>query len=311
MIAALLAGGADPDVKDKQGDAALHIVVKKRRERTKDVEALLAGGADPCVRDRKRNIPIAYPEEGSRANRLLASAGGLDWNCDEKAVAEAPKQKPQEAADRNKATTATAAKQQPATKARPKSGTPQTRANPYTAACKALASALIEYANSTEYAGQGSGPFWFALEAARAAGAPGIAAYAELVWHKRDGSSYQINARAAAEAAKACPPPTNCKELRDAAGAWFEAAEAYIASPEPGNDAYRAVHHAQDFYHAAGLNAQAPVVVTAYESTVKAIVEFCTAEHGPDAPWCGGSVTNRGPQNHYRAAKAAAANSCR
>ena len=92
VIAALLEGGADPDAKDKQGDAALHIVVKKRRERTKDIEALLAGGADPCVRDRKRNIPIAYPDEGSRANRLLASAGGHDWDCDEKAVAEAPKQ---------------------------------------------------------------------------------------------------------------------------------------------------------------------------------------------------------------------------
>ena len=111
VIAALLAGGADPDAKDKQGDAALHIVVKKRRERTKDIVALLAGGADPCVRDRKRNIPIAYPEEGSRANRLLASAGGQDWDCDDKAVAEATKQKPQETASRSKATTATAAKQ--------------------------------------------------------------------------------------------------------------------------------------------------------------------------------------------------------
>ena len=96
VIAALLAGGADPDAKDKQGDTALHIVAKKRRERAKDVEALLAGGADPCVRDRKRNIPIAYPEEGSRANRLLASAGGLDWDCDEKTVAEATKQKREE-----------------------------------------------------------------------------------------------------------------------------------------------------------------------------------------------------------------------
>ena len=92
VIAALLAGGADPDAKDKQGSAALHIVVKKRRERTKDIEALLAGGADPCVRDRKRNIPIYYSREGSGANRLLYSAGGIDWDCDEKAVAEAPKQ---------------------------------------------------------------------------------------------------------------------------------------------------------------------------------------------------------------------------
>ena len=92
VIAALLAGGAAPDAKDKQGDAALHIVVKKRRERTKDIEALLAGGAGPCVKDRKRNIPIAYPEEGSRANRLLASAGGTDWACGQKAVAEAPNQ---------------------------------------------------------------------------------------------------------------------------------------------------------------------------------------------------------------------------
>lgn len=92
VIAALLAGGADPDVRDKQGDTALHIVAKKRRERAKDVEALLAGGADPCVRDRKRNIPIAYPEEGSRANRLLASAGGHDRDCDKESVAGARKQ---------------------------------------------------------------------------------------------------------------------------------------------------------------------------------------------------------------------------
>ena len=114
VIAALLAGGAAPDAKDKQGDAALHIVVKKRRERTKDIEALLAGGADPCVKDRKRNIPIAYAKEGSRANRLLASAGGTDWACGQKSVAEAPTQKPQEIAGRNKATTiGTAAAQSP------------------------------------------------------------------------------------------------------------------------------------------------------------------------------------------------------
>ena len=115
VIAALLAGGADPDAKDKKGDAALHIVAKKRRERAKEVEALLAGGADPCVRDRERYLPIAFPEEGSRANRLLAGAGGLDSDCGERAVAEATKQKSQQRASRSKATTATVAKTAPST----------------------------------------------------------------------------------------------------------------------------------------------------------------------------------------------------
>ena len=197
--------------------------------------------------------------------------------------------------------------------------TSQTRANPYTAVCKALADAYIEYANSEpDNPATGPGPTFTlldAVDAARAAAA-GIAAYAAWASSKdyleKKGSKrlYEISARAADEVVNACPLPTNCKELRDAGAARVEATTAYIASPEAGGDAYQAVHEAQDFYHAAGLNAQAPVVVTTYESTVKAIVEFCSAEHGPDASWCGGSVTNQGPQNHYRAAKAAA-NSCR
>ncbi|MDD9979957.1 MAG: ankyrin repeat domain-containing protein [Gammaproteobacteria bacterium] len=122
VIAALLAGGADPDAKDKQGNAALHIVAKKRRERAKEIEALLVGGADPCVRDRKRNIPIYYAQEGSRANRLLYSAGGIDWDCDEKAVAEAPKQKPQQKASRH---STVVAQQEEPKREEPKRGKPK------------------------------------------------------------------------------------------------------------------------------------------------------------------------------------------
>ena len=294
VVAALLAGGADPDAKDKQGDAAVHIVVKKRRERAQDIEALLAGGADPCVRDRKRNIPIAYPEEGSRANRLLASAGGTDWACGQKSVAEAPTQKPQETADRSKATTATAAKQQPATKARPKSGTPQTRANPYTAVRKALAASLqIDH-----------GDVYAAFDAATAAGAPGIAAYAREAFQAVYGGEAKLDVAiaAAVEVAKTCPPPTNCDELRDAAAAWVEAAKAYIASPKPGNDAYHAAHGAEDIYHAAGLNAQAPAVVRAYESAVKII-----GDHGVYY----NTHNHDSAQAQTKAAKAAAASSCR
>lgn len=120
-IAALLAGGTEPDVRDRQGDTALIIAAKKRREHAEEIEALLKGGADPCLKDRKGFLPYHREARNSRGWHLLDRAGAYSSeSCKEKALAKAPTQKPQETAGRNKATTATAAKQQPATKARPK-----------------------------------------------------------------------------------------------------------------------------------------------------------------------------------------------
>ena len=152
----------------------------------------------------------------------------------------------------------------------------KTVTNPYTAACRDLATALIEYVNSEESTG-GNRPAFNAFEAATAAGAPGIAAYAKLAWNKKafeldyNFRGYDLLARAAAEAAKICPPPTSCKELTDAASAWVAGASVYSASPKQGSDGYRAALFAEAAYRAAGLNAQAPAVVGAYESVVKAI----------------------------------------
>ena len=83
-VARLLRAGADPDRKDPGGEAPLHIAIRTGGNRGKvDVaEALLAGGADPCVRDAQGFIPYSAATEGGPIHQALDRAGGYDRACD-------------------------------------------------------------------------------------------------------------------------------------------------------------------------------------------------------------------------------------
>ena len=83
-VTLLLHAGADPDGKDPGGEAPLHIAVRTGGNRGKvDVaEALLAGGADPCVRDAQGFIPYSAAAEGGPIHQALDRAGGYDRACD-------------------------------------------------------------------------------------------------------------------------------------------------------------------------------------------------------------------------------------
>ena len=86
--ALLIDAGADPDRKYPNGDAPLHATIRSGGNRGKvDVaEALLAGGADPCVRDAKRYTPYQVAREGGTIHRALDRAGGHDFACDRSGV---------------------------------------------------------------------------------------------------------------------------------------------------------------------------------------------------------------------------------
>ena len=64
--ALLLEAGADPDRKYPDGDAPLHAAIRSggSRGKVEVVKPLLAGGADPCVRDAKRYTPYHIAPEG-------------------------------------------------------------------------------------------------------------------------------------------------------------------------------------------------------------------------------------------------------
>ena len=88
VAAMLIDAGADPDRRYGNGEAPLHVAA--RGEKAGLVEALLAGGADPCVRDAKRAIPYHFAREGGAARRTLDRADGYDFACDrrERQIAE-------------------------------------------------------------------------------------------------------------------------------------------------------------------------------------------------------------------------------
>ena len=78
-VARLLRAGADPDQKDPGGEAPLHIAIRTGGNRGKvDVaEALLAGGADPCVRDAQGgSSPIRSPRREVRSVRHSIGRAG-------------------------------------------------------------------------------------------------------------------------------------------------------------------------------------------------------------------------------------------
>ena len=82
----LIEAGADPDRKYPDGDAPLHVAIRSggSRGKVKVVEALLAGGADPCVRDAKRYTPYHIAPEGGAIRYDLSRAGGGDLACDKR-----------------------------------------------------------------------------------------------------------------------------------------------------------------------------------------------------------------------------------
>ncbi len=84
IAALLLRAGADPDRKAPNGDTPLHIAVDKAPSsgEAEVVDALLAGGADPCVKDARGFIPYNVAREGGWSHRALDRAHGYDRACD-------------------------------------------------------------------------------------------------------------------------------------------------------------------------------------------------------------------------------------
>ncbi len=83
LIEALLGAGANPDTKNPQGDTPLHVAI--RQEWGEDmVKALLAGGADPCIRnDDERWLPeqLARGLGQGGIELALQLAGGSADDC--------------------------------------------------------------------------------------------------------------------------------------------------------------------------------------------------------------------------------------
>ena len=98
MASALLRAGADPNRKDRGGSTLLHLAIENEGQ-AGEVGALLAGGADPCIPNAQRYIPIhvARGEGYESIEEQLARAGGHDWQCDERALAEAQQKLEEEA----------------------------------------------------------------------------------------------------------------------------------------------------------------------------------------------------------------------
>ena len=83
-VALLLDAGAHPNRKGPGGEAPLHIAVRTggNRGKVEVAEALLAGGADPCVRDDRGVIPYSVAAEGGPIHQALERADGHDRACD-------------------------------------------------------------------------------------------------------------------------------------------------------------------------------------------------------------------------------------
>ncbi len=84
--AMLIDAGASPNDKYPSGDAPLHVTIRAGGSRGKFevADALLAGGADPCIRDAKGYIPYQIAREGGVIHQALSRAGGYERACDKK-----------------------------------------------------------------------------------------------------------------------------------------------------------------------------------------------------------------------------------
>ena len=76
IINTLLEFRADPDLRDGEGDTALIHAAKDDENTLAEIEALLAGGADPCLADRNGKLPYDHASEGSSVRNVLYKAGG-------------------------------------------------------------------------------------------------------------------------------------------------------------------------------------------------------------------------------------------
>ena len=75
LIRLLIGRGADPDLRDgRSGDTPLIRAAKHEDDSVYEIEALLAGGADPCLRD--RNGRLAYDHAREEGALALYKAGG-------------------------------------------------------------------------------------------------------------------------------------------------------------------------------------------------------------------------------------------
>ena len=83
-VTVLIDAGADPDRAYPNGDAPLHAAIRSggNRGKVEAAEALLAGGADPCVRDSRSYIPYHIAPEGGAIHRALDRAGDVYFGRD-------------------------------------------------------------------------------------------------------------------------------------------------------------------------------------------------------------------------------------
>ena len=77
LIALLIKHGADPDMRDAKGDTPLIRAAKHGDDIHEEMKALLAGGADPCLRDRSGKMAYDHTLDGSAGRALLDEAGAF------------------------------------------------------------------------------------------------------------------------------------------------------------------------------------------------------------------------------------------
>ncbi len=76
LIILLIKHGAGPDLRDARGDTPLIRAAKHKDNIVKEMEVLLAGGADPCLRDKTGKVAYDHTAKGSSGRVLLYKAGG-------------------------------------------------------------------------------------------------------------------------------------------------------------------------------------------------------------------------------------------
>ena len=77
-ISLLLEYGADPDLRDGEGDTPLLSAVKVGSHTSDEIEVLLEGGADPCLADRNGKLPVEIASTGSIQGMLIEAGGARD-----------------------------------------------------------------------------------------------------------------------------------------------------------------------------------------------------------------------------------------
>ena len=84
-VATLLKAGANPNQKNAEGKTALHVAVEVDRNGSENMDrvvaALLAGKADPCIKDPESYIPYHKASPGTYIHHSLGMADGHDHAC--------------------------------------------------------------------------------------------------------------------------------------------------------------------------------------------------------------------------------------